>query len=591
MPSAKLRRSRPAALRVSGRARRRAARDAEVEQIGDAGVLTARTRRPTRPAARSPTAAAATCMRVAVSTPSIDASPARRPASMLRATMKKLGPGMRTSAAALAAKRSRVEGRARRASVAWTGPMEGPVDDADEQDQFARLLLEPARRGPAAARPARGAAARAVRPAGWRPAGAPLLARARARARRVPRRGGRRLRPARRRGVPGRPPGRAHARVRGGARRRAGAAPGPPTSARRASTSGPAGRTCRCSRAAPGWRRCGARCATLPTPGSTTATRAARPSCAARWRATSAACAAWRATRTRDRHLGMAQGMALFARALASPAVRRDRRSRTRRAGPAARSWRRTGSSGAGAGGPRGAAGRRARALAAPDAVLVTPAHQFPPGVVLSPERRAALLEWAARTGAAGARGRLRRRVPLRPPAGRRRAGPRARAVVYAGSVSQDARARPAAGLARGAPELAGGVGAAKARDDLGTPVVEQLALADFLERGELDRHLRRTRAIYRARRDALVAALARHLPDCRPAGVAAGLHLVVHLPARARRAGRARRGPRPRRGPVRPVRAPHAAGPPALLLGYGRIAEPAIEPGVRELPRIASRP
>ena len=127
-------------------------------------------------------------------------------------------------------------------------------------------------------------------------------------------------------------------------------------------------------------------------------------------------------------------------------------------------------------------------------------------------------------------------------------------------------------------------VTAAKQADDLGTPGVEQLALADFLERGELDRHLRRTRSVYRARRDALVDALERHLPDCPPAGVAAGLHLVVHLPAgtdeqvvldaaRARRLGLS--GISEHR--VEP-------GPPALLLGYGRLPEPAIEAAVRLL-------
>jgi len=113
---------------------------------------------------------------------------------------------------------------------------------------------------------------------------------------------------------------------------------------------------------------------------------------------------------------------------------------------------------------------------------------------------------------------------------------------------------------------------------------VEQLALADFLERGELDRHLRRTRAVYRGRRDALVAALERHLPGCAPTGVAAGLHLVVALPAgtderallaAARAAGIGLAG-----------LSEHAVtpAPPALLLGYGRIAEPAIEAGVRAL-------
>ena len=71
-----------------------------------------------------------------------------------------------------------------------------------------------------------------------------------------------------------------------------------------------------------------------------------------------------------------------------------------------------------------------------------------------------------------------------------------------------------------------------KALDDLGTSVLEQLAFADFLERGELDRHLRRMRPRYRERRDALVAALARELPSWRIGdGIAAGLHVVALLP------------------------------------------------------------
>ena len=127
-------------------------------------------------------------------------------------------------------------------------------------------------------------------------------------------------------------------------------------------------------------------------------------------------------------------------------------------------------------------------------------------------------------------------------------------------------------------------VARAKSEDDLGTPVIEQLALADFLERGELDRHLRRTRLSYRRRRDELIAALARHLPRVRPTGIAAGLQLVAHLPGgmdegQVLEAARARGIGLQGLGEHRVL-----PGPPALLLGYGRIPEPAIEPGVREL-------
>jgi GntR family transcriptional regulator/MocR family aminotransferase len=218
------------------------------------------------------------------------------------------------------------------------------------------------------------------------------------------------------------------------------------------------------------------------------------------------------------------------------------------------------------------------------DAAFVAPAHQFPLGVVLAPERRAALIEWAARRGAIVLEDDYDAEYRYdRAPVGAVQ-GLAPELVAYAGSVSKTL----APGLRLGwlvAPErLAGGVVSAKASDDLGTPVVEQLALADFLERGELDRHLRRTRAIYRARRDALVAALAKELPDCVPAGVAAGLHLVVHLPAdadepavleRARSRGVGLYGLSEHR--IEP-------GPPALLIGYGRIAEAAIAPAVAEL-------
>ena len=65
----------------------------------------------------------------------------------------------------------------------------------------------------------------------------------------------------------------------------------------------------------------------------------------------------------------------------------------------------------------------------------------------------------------------------------------------------------------------------------MGSAALDQLALADFIERGELDRFLRRMRPIYRARRDALLAALARHHPGVRPVGASAGLHVLAWLP------------------------------------------------------------
>jgi GntR family transcriptional regulator/MocR family aminotransferase len=280
---------------------------------------------------------------------------------------------------------------------------------------------------------------------------------------------------------------------------------------------------------------------------------------------------------------GMAQGMALIARALAARGGRRigveDPSSGPGREQLAANGLEIVPV-------PVDGDGLRVDLLEAlaPDAAFTAPAHQFPLGVVLAPDRRAALIDWAARSGAIVLEDDYDAEYRYdRAPVGAVQ-GLAPERVAYAGSVSKTL----APGLRLGwmvAPErLAEGVVAAKAADDLGTPVVEQLALADFLERGELDRHLRRTRAVYRGRRDALVTALADRLPECLPAGVAAGLHLVVHLPAgtdepavlaRARSRGVGLYGLSEHR--IEP-------GPPALLLGYGRIAEPAIAAAVAEL-------
>ena len=120
-----------------------------------------------------------------------------------------------------------------------------------------------------------------------------------------------------------------------------------------------------------------------------------------------------------------------------------------------------------------------------------------------------------------------------------------------------------------------------KRLSDLGAPVLEQLTLATFLERGELDRHLRRTRPAYQRRRDALLAALS----GLEVEGVAAGLHVLTRLPpglteqdvvaaAAARGVAVDALGPQVAR----------ADCPPALLLGYTRLGEVAIAEAGRRL-------
>ena len=120
----------------------------------------------------------------------------------------------------------------------------------------------------------------------------------------------------------------------------------------------------------------------------------------------------------------------------------------------------------------------------------------------------------------------------------------------------------------------------------MGSPRIDQHAFADFIARGELDRHLRRMRTRYRDRRDALVAALAAELPEATVKGIAAGLHVTAQLPPGYDTAA-IRQTAREQRIDLRTLEDYDAAGPPTLMLGYGALPEPSIVPGVRELAKV----
>ena len=222
-----------------------------------------------------------------------------------------------------------------------------------------------------------------------------------------------------------------------------------------------------------------------------------------------------------------------------------------------------------------------------PDAVVVTAAHQFPTGGVLPAERRTALVEWAARRNAFIVEDDYDAEFRYdREPIGALQ-GLRPDHVIYTGSASKTLAPGLRLGWLAAPASLVGPITEAKQAADMGSAALDQLALADFIERGELDRFLRRMRPIYRARRDELLAALARHLPDVRPVGASAGLHVLAWLPpgtdeaavvAGASDAGIAVPGLRQRW-----IGAPG----PGLVFGYGTIAEPRIEPGIARLAAI----
>jgi GntR family transcriptional regulator/MocR family aminotransferase len=155
-----------------------------------------------------------------------------------------------------------------------------------------------------------------------------------------------------------------------------------------------------------------------------------------------------------------------------------------------------------------------------------------------------------------------------------------AKHVVYMGSTSKTL----APALRLGWMVLPGDLAATLAEErgwaDGGSPVLDQLTLAAFVERGELDRHLRRMRLRFRRRRDAVVAALGRHLPEAGVGGAAAGLHVTVALaPGTDVDAVLARAAARG----VGVFAVEHDRRP-LLLVGYANIADAAIDRGVREL-------
>ncbi|WP_431043904.1 PLP-dependent aminotransferase family protein [Streptomyces sp. P1-3] len=164
-------------------------------------------------------------------------------------------------------------------------------------------------------------------------------------------------------------------------------------------------------------------------------------------------------------------------------------------------------------------------------AVLLTPAHQFPTGVPLHPDRRAAVVDWASRGGGLVLEddydGEFRYD---RQPVGALQ-GLDPERVVYLGTASKSLA--PALRLAwMVLPEqLMEEVLAVKRTGEWQSGGLDQLTLAEFIDSGAYDRHVRVMRMRYRRRRDQLVAALAERAPHIKVTGIAAGLHAVLRLP------------------------------------------------------------
>ena len=221
-------------------------------------------------------------------------------------------------------------------------------------------------------------------------------------------------------------------------------------------------------------------------------------------------------------------------------------------------------------------------------AVLLTPAHQFPTGVVLAPRRRRDLMDWAAGADALIIEDDYdaEYRYDRAPVPALQASAPGL--VAYAGSTSKTLAPGMRLGWLIPPSRLHANLVEAKHASDLGSPALPQLVLARLIASGELEQHIRLVRKRQRSRRDALLRALHEHLPAARVQGIAAGLHLLITFPGRT--------GPDTdlaeailRAGVlVHPLSwHRHRPGVPGIVLGYAAHTPDQLREAVRRIARV----
>ena len=220
------------------------------------------------------------------------------------------------------------------------------------------------------------------------------------------------------------------------------------------------------------------------------------------------------------------------------------------------------------------------------DAVMVTAAHQYPTGVVLSPDRRDALIAWARSHNAVILEDDYdaEYRYDHDPMAALQGLAPER--VAYVGTVSKTLAPALRIGWIVSPPRLLGDVEQEFRISAAQPPTIDQVALATLIEDGGLDRHLRAMRRRYRIKRELLIETLAEHAPELRVSGAAAGLHVMAWLPERCDEHGVAARAGELGVGVHELHRncTAESEWPPALLLGYALPTEPEISAGAQLL-------
>jgi GntR family transcriptional regulator/MocR family aminotransferase len=210
------------------------------------------------------------------------------------------------------------------------------------------------------------------------------------------------------------------------------------------------------------------------------------------------------------------------------------------------------------------------------DAVVMTPAHQYPTGVVMTAERRSALITWARERRALIVEDDydVEYRFGREPVASLQGLAPDL--VAFVGTTSKTLA--PALRLAWMVPpsHLIDDVENMLLVTGVTPPTLDQMAMASFIEDAALERHLRSMRRRYRAKREVLVGALGTHLPEVRISGAAAGLHLLAWLPDGTDEHETAMRARRSGVGVHELHRhcTTHASSSPALILGFALPSE-----------------
>lgn len=221
-------------------------------------------------------------------------------------------------------------------------------------------------------------------------------------------------------------------------------------------------------------------------------------------------------------------------------------------------------------------------------AAFVTPSHQYPMGMPLSMPRRLALIEWARKSSGWIVEDDYDSELRYAGQPFPAMQGLDSSRVIYLGTFSKVLAPSLRLGYVVAPDCLAKAFVGARALIGRGSPLTEQHVIAAYMKEGYFETHIRRIRAIYGERRQALIDALQVELPELRTQPADQGMHIVVWLPhglddvAVARAANKA--------GIALRALSPMCSGHlplSGLMLGFGGFAGEQLFGAVRRLRRV----